>query len=648
MDSFVHIYCLYSTYLDTLFCNLTFLQTFFSSLDAYLRLRNPKFYLTSARRKPALWLKIGSPWLVAVVQAVGQLALSDKQQVRLHRGTEQSVHPGTKLGLHVTCLLPDPNFLIIRTVIAYALPLLACIVLVGLQLRCLRRLRSYPADALQSLLKVRKPFMFETDCRQNNSAFNSVNPFSVLSRQSRQCDEATSAFASEVNVPLSGLRIDPNSDVDRSAAAAFTLVPFSSRYLYHSLTNREYTRQNMTRNHSLTVGHNSVANVDQPNDSANVPTCQACMPHMLLPSNALLELHPIDPRTNHNFMHTSFYECPAHGLINVSIDEGLLSGAEVSTPQTNTDVLHQRSKTDSNSTSTHPLAQPGTDFMSNHSEVHKEVEIASMDRNNSEVIYTTLSQPAPNFPTDAVSAETEQSRLSPKTRGVKEQRRQNCTALHSQPKDEVMQECLFPFTPLWLTAYNGEQLAVAINLVSCIIAVGTWSPYILSTLAHGLCQPIPLTSVVRDLNPTILMFPELTAALDSQLPRQVSRCLIQVTANRIADFRWWAYASSGLLLPCLLFFLDLGLRDGCWKSLNYDRKPDVSKSAVHSKLQVLSPVNRVETYRCQNTAVTNHSIVDRDARIPIQTHASGPLWNERKCTTSHSSVHINSIEEGAA
>nr|CAH8838374.1 unnamed protein product [Trichobilharzia regenti] len=178
VNSYVHIFCLYSIYLDTLFCNLTFLQTFFSSLDAYLRLKNPIFYLSSARRRPALWLKIGSPWLMASLQAIGQLALSDRRQVRLHMTTLKAVTPPHQYhpllisssstsssinsnekvfdsGLNTACLLPDPNFLIIRTVIAYALPLITCLILVILQLHGLRRLRHHSSEMLSALLSVR-------------------------------------------------------------------------------------------------------------------------------------------------------------------------------------------------------------------------------------------------------------------------------------------------------------------------------------------------------------------------------------------------------------------------------------------------------------------------------------------------------------
>ncbi|CAH8491415.1 unnamed protein product [Schistosoma mattheei] len=72
---------------DTLFCNLTFLQTFFSSLDTYLRLKNPIFYLSSSYRRPALWLKIGSPWFMACIQSIGQITLSDRRHVKLYTGT---------------------------------------------------------------------------------------------------------------------------------------------------------------------------------------------------------------------------------------------------------------------------------------------------------------------------------------------------------------------------------------------------------------------------------------------------------------------------------------------------------------------------------------------------------------------------------
>nr|CAH8838371.1 unnamed protein product [Trichobilharzia regenti] len=159
-------------------------------------------------------------------------------------------------------------------------------------------------------------------------------------------------------------------------------------------------------------------------------------------------------------------------------------------------------------------------------------------------------------------------------------------------------------TNLWLNAYQGEQLVVAINLVSCIIAVGTWSPYILASLAHGLCQPIsipksmfnqimhPLSSSTSPV--TINSHLVSSPSSPSNTPGgnllsnpTISRCWIHLSVDRLSDFRWWAYASSGLLLPCLLFFLDLGLREGCWRALQYKTKPpnekyDSPKTATHN------------------------------------------------------------------
>ncbi|KAK4469643.1 hypothetical protein MN116_006611 [Schistosoma mekongi] len=59
----------------------------------------------------------------------------------------------------------------------------------------------------------------------------------------------------------------------------------------------------------------------------------------------------------------------------------------------------------------------------------------------------------------------------------------------------------------------------------------------------------------------------------------INKCWIHLSVDRLADFHWWAYACSGLLLPCLLFFLDLSLREGCWQALQYKTK---SNQNIHS------------------------------------------------------------------
>lgn len=112
----------------------------------------------------------------------------------------------------------------------------------------------------------------------------------------------------------------------------------------------------------------------------------------------------------------------------------------------------------------------------------------------------------------------------------------------------------------WLQMYRGEQLAVAINMVSSTVAVGVWSPIILSSLIYGLCHS---SESLRPVKSPLYQIPGID--LSKYHP---SRCIIQVAASGIADFRWWVYASTGLLLPVALLIMDKSLRRACWRSLS--------------------------------------------------------------------------------
>lgn len=335
MSSYLGIFCLFSTYLDTLFCNLALLHAFCSGLDSYLRLSRERNGFENANLKPGrqamLWLKISSPWCVSGILVIAQLAVSDRGLANLSEDCHRQFLPAFTNQLEATCIVTEPNFLILRTSIAYALPLIGCLILTGLQVRCLRRLRFVPPDyALEP---------------RNNSTI-------------------------------------------RRDVTLETLAPISE---------------------------------------AGKPG-----------SPSTLE---------------KIHDCPRHGRVTYDPE---------------------------------PI-------------VHEELK----------------------RPTMTVTTAILMNR--------------------------------------WFQTYRGEQLAVAINMVSCIVAVGVWSPLILSSLAYGLCHT---PDNAKTFNLPLYHIPGVD--LSKYRP---AKCFIQVAASRLADFRWWVYASTGLLLPIALLLMDRDLRQACWRSL---------------------------------------------------------------------------------
>ncbi|KAH9285649.1 hypothetical protein ECG_00918 [Echinococcus granulosus] len=350
MNSYLEIFCLFSTYLDTLFCNLALLHAFCSGLDSYLRLscrrRNTETVSLKSGRHATLWLKISSPWFVSGLLAIAQLAVSDRGLAYLSKDCQRQFLSAFTNQLESTCIVTDPSFLILRTSVAYALPLTGCLILTGLQVRCLRRLRFVP--------------------------------------------------------PEYPLESSTNPPIPRDVTLE-TLAPLTE-----------------------TVKPNSTGAIE------------------------------------------TVHECPRHGRIAYD-----------------------------------PEAVMFDDFRGGYQEKR-----TVQDRSN--------------------------------------------VVLVSR----------------WLQTYRGEQLAVAVNMVSCIVAVGVWSPLILSSLAYGLCHT---SENSRFMEQPLYHIPGVD--LSKYRPAQ---CFIQVAASRLADFRWWVYASIGLLLPIALLLMDRGLRRACWRSLGL-RAPSLGR-----------------------------------------------------------------------
>ncbi|VDP47370.1 unnamed protein product [Schistosoma mattheei] len=739
VHSYVHIFCLYSIYLDTLFCNLTFLQTFFSSLDTYLRLKNPIFYLSSSYRRPALWLKIGSPWFMACIQSIGQITLSDRRHVKLYTGTiETSSSSSSSLSsvtsYHVNsyqhysmmnkdpindkqtnsewnkvCLLLDPNFLIIRTVIAYALPLITCLILIVLQLYGLHRLRNHSPEMLNALLNVRYP-------RNNNSTSNNNNNNNNTREYNEgMCSQDSVIPKHEVNhfkrqntqfvwrEKDTGLLNNIHSIFDGTMSNRILLQ--NPQYRQLSMMTNSYQLNPSYTNETLLLSNNGSIDRIQLNQSSISPTRLSTS---YLPTNHLSDLQTTVSTS------ISMFECPTHGRItmtnsisrisNIGISENgdqtvrnqissLVKNSETEMERnsekhsystsitTNSNTITMNSMSDnnhninslftgklgSNTSNEEPITSNAFLFNLDGEQVkllsfnHSYEPLNSTGLDQYHYYLSSMMSPT-SFPELSSSPSCQHQLLrhqhtSPMTSQLdfklthgmhksKSDYQIKCRNEMTSTNDRLLRSHSLkpsyqqqePFhqsqilsnekngndmfkTNLWLTAYQGEQLVVAINLVSCIIAVGTWSPYILVTLAYGLCQPINIpkslyhqmmnsygTSSIST-NYPLSSIQSISSTMNDDLnlsDYSMNKCWIHLSVDRIADFRWWAYACSGLLLPCLLFFLDLGLREGCWKALQLKTESNQNIDSTKSLSNSMNKQSIIDN-ELKSVKVSNHS-----------------------------------------
>ncbi|VDL89171.1 unnamed protein product [Schistocephalus solidus] len=567
MDSYLRIFCLFSTYLDTLFCNLALLHAFCSGLDSYLRLCGPSTYLVSARRRPTTWLKIGSPWVAAGLQAIGQLALSDRDKAKFFGDCQHP--PSTQFAdqFEAACVISDPNFLIMRTTIAYALPLIACLVLTGLQMKRLRRLHQEPQQTLKSLLLVRK--------QTSSKATTKKSMTSHLSK--RQSDKTIGNFlqppAKTTSASINSVAITGSGEVLRTRRhnPAYAMLVCSESTFGSRSTDTYGLRRDIT-NETL-VAHTSTITETQLSRSNTIDTFD----NVPSPGVALVQLADVEGSTEADplSMSTSVHECPRHGKVT-------LPGNQVYTVERSDPINPYAALTPNLAekrqvtlavlsgdeyrivNSQVPFAAMVTPPSLSHSKLARQAEAVFPPHHICQSAGTLPSCGKPHGGPRVYESSCLQSKQA-----MAKSRRQIPAQTTGRNPDFVSDGEY----STWLQAYRGEQMAVAISMVSCIVAVGVWSPLILSSLAYGLCQ-LPEQPKIRQ---TIYYIPGLNPqSLRSTLS---SQCFIQITVPRLADFRWWAYASTGLLLPLVLLLMDTELRKSCWRSLGLVTRRPRGKSS---------------------------------------------------------------------
>ncbi|VDN18613.1 unnamed protein product [Dibothriocephalus latus] len=271
MDSYLRIFCLFSTYLDTLFCNLALLHAFCSGLDSYLRLCGPSTYLVSSRRRPTTWLKIGSPWVAAGLQAIGQLAVSDRDKAKFFGDCQHPLSTQFADQFEAACVISDPNFLIMRTTIAYALPLIACLVLTGLQMKRLRRLHQEPQQTLRSLLLVRnQPSSKAAALKNTTHPLSKRQPIKRLGMMLPSPARTSSASTNNVTVSNSNELLNKRGHNSAYAMLVCRESNFGSRSTVTCGLRRDITNETLVA-HTSTVPESQLTRSNTVDTFDNVP-----------------------------------------------------------------------------------------------------------------------------------------------------------------------------------------------------------------------------------------------------------------------------------------------------------------------------------------------------------------------------------------
>ncbi|KAH9595679.1 hypothetical protein MS3_00001640 [Schistosoma haematobium] len=120
-NEYIQHFCCISIASETIVCHAILLHLLGSSLDTHFRLTKPKWFsnttdVSSRKYLLAIRLKIAAPWIVSILQTGAQILLSDS-------------FPPAYLEEGRLCTSPDINFLILRTLVAFLLPLLTSIII---------------------------------------------------------------------------------------------------------------------------------------------------------------------------------------------------------------------------------------------------------------------------------------------------------------------------------------------------------------------------------------------------------------------------------------------------------------------------------------------------------------------------------------
>ncbi|OON21340.1 hypothetical protein X801_02765, partial [Opisthorchis viverrini] len=408
--------CIIWIYGETVFAHAIQLHHLGSSLDTYLRLSMPKWYGINNVHPATTQLKLAAPWIVSFLQTTAQVLLGDPQ-------------PPSQLENGRICTCPDVNFLILRTSVAFTLPVLVTVIILFMAAYKLKESVLQTAEASRTAAS-----------RQIDFTAGSNNE-RILCIQNAQASELPGFVENDLE-PKTPLRI-PNGETKHDLCLQNLAVITTSvssgmdvSILSH-ITEDAALHPKMKQKESKTLQTNQIA----------------------ILSSAIDNTHSFSEGLREKQASQVFdHFCPKHGHFKVSLQsEPLISTYEPLALDTSSDVLNQRGDV---------LAVPVN-----------QIDTSALIINGQKATYPDVCAIA--FP-NRLQQEDDCPEITQHLPPAQDH------------KDDVKQRpsitnVLFDPSELQISLtrrYELEKVAIKLNMISCATSIALWSPYMISSLVY--------------------------------------------------------------------------------------------------------------------------------------------------------------------
>ncbi|CAH8667729.1 unnamed protein product [Dicrocoelium dendriticum] len=380
-------------------------------------------------------LKLASPWIVSTIQTATQIGLGQPL-------------PPSQLDNGRMCVCPDVNFLILRTSVAYALPLVLSVTLLFLAAHKLRHYHNWPIDSerhdskgvstdntrgnsgQRSSLSVDGSFGLASDAIPNTKHSSPIVVLAINTDNNLSCYlDGCSPTVPNAEGPTSDVLYNSPAYISVSSVCDAIEV---SQHLRSSDLGKQIGLD-------IIQSHQPVETQADQGPMTNEQSDK--MDQALQRYDAVNDFLQDPVRLLDHF-------CPTHGHVVVTVPTGCIDTIKPSVPQLIADHMDMKEKT---------------------AVQHSQLTCATTElqaRNSPSLSNTTV----------VPKNDTSVSHASPKCDTVlREPRTHNRNKRLSSPNKSC--------SPLSQRLRN-ERLAIKLNTVTCALSIALWAPYVTATLAH--------------------------------------------------------------------------------------------------------------------------------------------------------------------
>ncbi|KAF7261389.1 hypothetical protein EG68_01267 [Paragonimus skrjabini miyazakii] len=462
--------CIIWIFAETALCHAVQLHLLGSSLDTYLRLLKPRWYGQTGGRPATKRIKLAAPWIVAYLQTIAQVLLGDP-------------FPPSQLDQTRFCVCPDVNFLILRTCMAFVLPLLVSIILLFMAARNLRRIYGKEfRDQIQGEETNLDDGKFNTT-EQSMSKFLSDSGIS-LPRKETLVNLAlnvacTGATEEDVQENRSGRckqamthddyikrEFQPNAQTELSSPESYSASlcpPSTTNFQTHESNSSDTGISSQTTDDNEALAKLLLCVQNHPYEN------QSTISHSKKPVNGQT-FEDFCAHTVPTSLKIMDHFCPKHGHVLVSVQthsnfERIVPEIEVAEEDVNTytDVLSLNvDNTNQNISTKSDLKEqqlPGEKTYEEPGECYAVVV-------NAERILDEVKDSSTSYDVNVVKTEVPD------------------TSFAGRPSTLSIQETSRLQQSVKLKKIMIERTAIKLNMVTCALSIALWAPYISATLAY--------------------------------------------------------------------------------------------------------------------------------------------------------------------